>query len=145
MKTIVSILALAALLALCPKVHAQNDAIYAPVTLTNSAIVGPSAAVTCNNIIDVRKQKNVGALFLSTASSGTAITSFVFQYGVDGSLFGTNLLVIAISGTGTTPKLQTTNIDSLGFGYLKLLYITNADASATSTNTVQYALKIKAP
>lgn len=143
MKKLLSIVALVALL-LPVAAHAQTP-IYGPVTL-GSFVNLAQAATNVGYVIDCRKQESVVLGFANLMStSATDNQTIVFSRSIDGVNYGTTLYAIALAPTASTASLQLTNIHTLGAGYIKINYVTNAAATGIATNTLTYAVKISAP
>lgn len=125
--------------------HAQTPT-YAPQTLA-SCTLAASTATNLNVVIDCRKQASVTVQIAQTASaSSTAATTLVYARSVDGSKFETSLSTAAFAQTGTTEMVGITNLPTLGCGFIKILYATNAHASANLTAlSLKYGVKISAP
>ena len=148
------ILLLIAAVALCYSTQAQGP-VFAPyilATFTNLA----STATNIGAVMDVRKQANVGIQWTagSISASTTDTNSIFITYSMDGVTYTPNLETtpggptgkrITIALNNTTPVTLTTNIPTLGCGYLKLSFGTNSAATADVTNKVVYAIKTQAP
>ena len=149
MKTILSVIfAAVALLALPTLAQAQYSRVYGPQPLTlRTNYIGASTATNYNLTIDCAGQRNVTLmLHQQNDDSGTANLTYVFYGSLDNSTFATApTFSVALAANGTTAVNTLTNIDTLGYGYLRLGYITNAAASANCTNvSVSYGLKLGA-
>lgn len=124
--------------------HAQAP-IYQSQTLGTFICAG-SAATNIGYVIDCRKQDSVALQVQQRLStSGTDAQTLVVSRSVDGVNFGTALQSITITPVASTTSTVVTNIPTHGAGYIKIHYWTNAAASALSTNTIKYAVKISAP
>lgn len=112
------------------------------VSVPNVAEGGTSNALAL--VIDCRKQQQLTLQF--TVNSG--VTNEVYRLGasVDGLSYDTNHWVIGLSGATSTTTL--TNLNTLGFGYVRVDSAFNpggSPGSLTATNTLKYGLKISAP
>ncbi len=146
MKKLLLVLTAVAAIVLAGNSTAQAQApIYAPQTLGTFTVAG-STANAVGYVIDCRKQASV-TLQLQNAMSTSAVEAqtIAFSRSVDGINYSTPLQTIALVPTASATSYQVTNILSGGCGYIKINYFTNAAATAISTNTLQYAVKISAP
>jgi hypothetical protein len=158
MKNSLMVIGLLAILLACGvQVQAQTP-VYAATTLVNSATtytnIAGATATNFNYVLDVRKQAKV-TLQISQVfdGAGTANCIYYFQRSVDGITYDfasaaeQGSSVVTIAGTGNTPVVTTTNLDTGGCGYIRLAWITNASASTVNvTNLViKYGVKIQAP
>lgn len=115
--------------------------------------VAGSAATNINAVLDCRKQKDVALqIMIQPKTTATDALSFVFARSVDGVTYGANDFVVTLAPGGTAGGATTTitNIPSattMGVGYLKLMYLTNAAAAAgvVTNASVIYGVKISAP
>lgn len=142
------VLIVIALVALSTSAFAQSSIgpIYANNTLGSTACNG-STATNVAYVIDCRKQASVDLQIEAFGSGATASAqTFAFSRSTDGVTYETSLFTIGLAGPGNALGVVTTNIPTWGCGYMKINYITNANATATwITNTVKYATKIQAP
>lgn len=142
-----------AALAFCLTANAQNGApTYSFVNLTAQLPATLATTVVTNLatpvLIYAGKQHDVTIeIGIAMASSGTSNAAFTFQYSTDGSNWDTTKSnKITFAGTGATTALLTTNINTLGNGYIRLQQIDNGTALGNLTNVVfGYGLKISAP
>ncbi len=136
MKTFRILIALAS--ATCFSALAADTPAYEPTTLTlSNATVAASSATNQNSIIDCRKQRDLAvALTFKSDASGTGIMTVKLAPSVDGLKFDT-VHTVTFGGamiSAGTEITTATNFTTLGYGYYKVLYITNADGSANATN-----------
>lgn len=131
-------------------IYAAQTLISSPGTYTNAA---GSAATNYAAVIDCRKQAKVTVQITQTYDgAGTGACIYYFQRSVDGVNYDytsatMNGQAVGLAGTGNTPVTIQTNLDTLGCGYMRLAWVTNASAASVNlTNlTVKYAVKIQAP
>lgn len=116
-------------------------------TLLSFATCAASAATNINAVIDVSKQANVGiVLKQKNDASGTSAISYYFTFSVDGVTYDTVGKTVGVAAAGTATIVTLTNLNSFGAQYIKLNYITNADATANCTNlSAVYLTKISSP
>lgn len=129
---------------------AVNAQTYATQSLTVTNAVAASSTETLNQIIDCRKQKDVAVqIAFKMSSTGTGNQTFVFDRSVDGSAWNSlaaDKTTVVIAATGATLSVTTTNINTYGCGYLRLVSWQNGQAGQYATNTaVKYGIKIAAP
>lgn len=128
---------------------------YSAQTLpTSITYVSGAAGVLSNNvgtaIITCNKQQNVAIqVGVHASAASTDTTTFWFASSVDGSKFNSGyprMIPVVVANNGDNDVYATTNITVGGIGYLKLVSISNAAATAVITNLgVKYSLKINAP
>ncbi len=147
------LLSLIAVVALCYSTQAQIPTYAAQQLLnfTNTA----STATNLSAVIDCRKQASVTIQWIAGCSaSSTASNSIFLQYSVDGVNYNPTLETteggqkgkrITQHMNGITPVILTTNINTFGVGYIKVIGGTNSHATADSTNMLAYAIKIQSP
>ena len=144
MKRILLTLAILAVLTL--PALAQTP-IYGPQSLglwTNFVAASTARAVT--NVVDCAHQRNVTFQFLFKGDDAGGTVTFAFKPSVDGTTYADAVIPITLGNLAVAGTTVVTNIDTFGYGYLKLVYITNAHASANITNvTVSYGVKISSP
>lgn len=121
---------------------------YSPQAMTASSALFPIAGSTASNInltIDCRFQKTVALQVTSKSDDTAGAVAVCYQRSVDGTSYeGASWAALGTATvTGTT---LITNLDTLGCGYIKLTYLTNAHASANLTNVaLHYGVKLIAP
>ncbi len=145
-KFLVLIIGVAALLLATVNTQAQGTPIYAAQPLGTFRVAG-ATATNIGYVIDCRKQASV-AICVSNAlsTSATDVQHFAYSFSADGSRFtDAPFNVAALTPVASTPILRSTNISTAGMGYIKLEYFTNAAATAISTNTISYVIKIQSP
>ena len=131
--------------AIIPTASAQREPVYQSQTLGTVRIAG-STATNVNYVLDVRKQKDVFVQIQNNLDgAGTDAISIGFTRSVDGLVYNTVPLSIAVAPNGTALTTVFTNIATHGAAYIKINYVTNAAASNVSTNTIKYGIKIQAP
>lgn len=96
--------------------------------------------------IDTRGQQNVGLDWL-VKHSGTATTleGCQVRYSIDGSNAVGQIVAITKTPVSATTVTLTTNIQTYGYPWMIVNYITNGDADTYSTNYFKYYLKRNAP
>ena len=124
----------------CFTAQAQYRVVYGPNYLANGTnyIAGSAAKYfLTSGTFDVTQQRNL-SVFISYASDAAGDKpAFVFIPSVDGVAYASNSCVsITLPATAVTPLTIMTNLDSYGWGYWKLFYVTNSHASANITNLV---------
>jgi hypothetical protein len=154
MKKIIPLIGVAALLAtvLIPSMaRAQATPSYGPINIIATSPSTIATTVTTNlpsgNVIDCRKQRNVGLMLMfNQSSASTSNVVYTLYRSIDGTIYDTNnALTFTIASQGTTRVNYSTNFDSLGYGYYEIYSIANATALTTMTNFgVQYPNKIGA-
>lgn len=145
MKKILSLLGILALSAAMITPASAQSPTYAAQTLGTYVAAG-STASNVAYVIDVRKQAGVALQWDNQMStSATDAQTLWVSRSVDGLTYTTTLQPILLTPVASTASTITTNILSQGAGYLKINYGTNAAASAVSTNTLKYGIKISAP
>ncbi len=130
------------------EVQAQYSQVYGaqPLTLWTNKVTASAAVAFTNTVIDCHAQRNVSLQITHAVDSTGATITYAFQTSVDGTSWSTARAAIALADPGVTGTTVVTNIDTLGYGYLRLSYITNNHATAVLTNTaIVYGLKIGAP
>jgi len=137
------ILMLAAIAALTMSAEAQT---YGVQTLGSFTAVG-EAATNVAYVVDVRKQASVTLQWDRVSSgAGAQVISLAFSRSTDGSTYNSTLDSLTLASGGATATTTVTNIPTYGAGYIKIHYMTNANASTVfTTNTLKYAVKIGAP
>jgi hypothetical protein len=145
MKKILSLFGILALVAtMITSAQAQSPT-YAAQTL-GTYVASGSTASNVAYVIDVRKQAGVALQWDNQMStSATDAQTIYISRSVDGSTYSTTVQLVTLTPVASTASTITTNILSQGAGYLKINYGTNAAASAVSTNTLKYGIKISAP
>ena len=142
------LLAAAAVFALTFSASAQIPS-YGPAKVgTVSNYVAASTATNYNAVIPVQSQRNVALqITQNNDAAGTANISYVLQSSVDNVTYQTGpFAVIIVPANGTTAVTTVTNFDTVGVGYLRLQYVTNAAASANLTNfSITYGIKTLSP
>ncbi len=121
------------------------DAIYAPVILAMTNTCPAQAATNLALVVPCGKQPSVTfQLFTQMDAAGTADMYYAFVRSVDGVTYDTlNGTVVRIPANGTTAVCICTNINTGGCGFIKLLWSSNAAATAVCTNlTVNWAAKV---
>lgn len=129
--------------------HAQSYS--APIVLSTGItnIPGSTAYNASSNAIIDCTRSQVISIQVSVKSDGanTANTGYEFARSLDRSNWDTTQkITLFVPNNGTTASTCCTNINVGGVGYLKLISITNAAASAVNTNIlIQYSIKKQAP
>lgn len=136
----------AAVLFVAATSQAQSP-VYSAQSLNSSATLAASAATNVAVVIDCRKQAYVTVglkVQADAANSGNIIANY--SYSLDGSTYGTTTYNFGFAANGTTAVQSHTNLNTLGCGYIKINYLTNAAASGALTNIVlNYGIKVQAP
>jgi hypothetical protein len=150
MKKILTVLLMAALLAMSSYAQPTPSYKLAPAITYTSVAAGVSNYIGASgiNFIDCSKQQNIGISIASVgASASTAGIGFSFTPTIDGT---TNTMLTNLTSTitnflnGTTIVYWGTNLNAVGYkGFLVTSY-TNG-AALNVTNTLTYANKIGAP
>ena len=124
--------------------HAQTP-VYAAQTLGTFQQVG-SGATNVAYVLDVRKQNTVSIQWdRQSNGAGAQPVVIAFSRSNDGSTYDTTLDTISLASGGATATTTCTNISSYGAGYIKIAYMTNANANTVyTTNTLKYSIKIGA-
>lgn len=137
------ILMLAAIAALTMSAEAQT---YGVQTLGSFMAQG-AAATNVAYVVDVRKQSTVTLQWDRISSgAGAQVISLAFSRSTDGSTYNSALDSLTLASGGATATTTVTNIPTYGAGYIKIHYMTNANADTVfTTNTLKYAVKIGAP
>ncbi len=113
-----------------------------------STNVAGSAATNLAAVISCGKQASVTVQAVSrNDASGTAAMGYFFQRSVDGVSYETTGQYVTIAANGTSDAILITNLPTLGCGYIKLAYLTNAAAATVNTTNlvVKYGVKMSAP
>jgi hypothetical protein len=134
----------AVLLMLCPLALAQ----YSTATLTHG-LTNIAGAITTNLIvsavIDTTDQPNTAlqASFKLHDGVETGDVTFTFRPLVTSTTPTVTLsdLTWVVAATATTTAVATTNWPSLGYGYLKLVSIQNANTAVVTNLVVTYSIK----
>jgi hypothetical protein len=137
------------ILALCLVTAVQAQYASLPVTLEGATIAASTATNgLTSSTIDCRRQNNVAfQLRFSTDAANTgAVTAYLVK-SVDGVYLDDELYPVgAASVAAGTHVVQVTNIATAGFGWMKVLYVTNANQTANVTNlSLKYSVKRNAP
>ena len=135
----------AAVLFVAATSQAQSP-VYSAQSLNSTATLAASAATNVAVVIDCRKQAYVTVglkVQADAANSGNIIANY--SYSLDGSTYGTQQFNFGFAANGTTAAQNFTNLNTLGCGYIKINYLTNAAASGALTNIVlNYGIKVQA-
>lgn len=125
-----------------------DDRAYQAVTLGTSRIDG-STATNVAYVIDCKDQQNVAVQIIQgcTPVAQTGAIQVAYSLSVDGITYSHPVYqIFGVASSPYTTNYITTNINCQGYGYLKIQWITNANAANLFvTNTVKYAAKIGAP
>lgn len=144
MKKLLTLIGAAALLLAAISAQAQAPT-YGVQTLGTFTVNG-QAATNVAYVIDCRKQSTVTVgLVNQMSTSATDNQTIVYSRSLDGVNYQTALSTVALAPTASATSVQLTNLNTFGAGFIKINYFTNAAASAVSTNTLVYAVKISAP
>lgn len=115
-------------------------------TSTNCA---GSGATNIAKVMDVRKQANVTVSFKSrNDAAGTANVGALITYSVNGTDYdAVKGKLVTWPAVGTSDAICTTNLSTLGCGYMKIDWVTNAAAATVNTTNlvIDYGVKISAP
>ena len=145
MKKLISIVALVAFFGTIAS--AQEYGVKTLYT-TNSAtaLVGGVALVT-TGVIDCRKVDDVAVQFTAYPKTTAAdVLTLCFIPSIDGVTYSTlenQIFILTPSGTAGTASTIATNFNTLGFGYWKLSYVTNAAAAAGVITNISVKHSIK--
>ena len=126
----------------------SQERIYAPqpLTLWTNWVLASTNRLYTNTVIDCNGQRNVALQITTKVDAAGGVVTYAFQPSVDGITFADARLPIQVADPGVAGTTVVTNIDTLGYGYLRLSYITNAHATANVTNIVlKYSIKLGAP
>jgi hypothetical protein len=129
---------------------------YVEQVLVNSVSNTFSAATNIAVIAYVGKQAKVAVSIIATNDKPDAVNANILYYqrSVNGSSNTFETLLSPIGWTTTAadvspaaPRVIITNLDSLGCGYIKFPYLTNACGSGTNIGYfhLSYGVKIQAP
>lgn len=144
MKKLLAILGIAAMLSLSA---VADPPVYGPQTLSLSTnFIAASTATNFTGVVDCHAQRNVTFQFLFAADASGGTVTFAFKPSVDGITYANAVIPITLGNSAVTATTVVTNIDTFGYGYLKLAYVTNAHGTANITNLgVIYGIKMSAP
>lgn len=114
--------------------------------ITNTIAAATTNTAPVANIIKIDNQDTCGLQFrIQGDASGTGAVTLKLARSVDGTTFETApQITLATALNGTTAVVVYTNISTtfLGAaGYLKVVYIANADATANATNVLLTVIK----
>lgn len=118
-----------------------------PLGFTN---VVASTASNSTAVIHCERAQNVAvSVSFAMTAADTSNQTFVFARSYDGITAdtpATSIFSWAVAANGTTKVVASTNLPAYGLGGFRLLYVTNAAASAGMTNLLMYqTFKIGAP
>lgn len=136
MKIIKSVMAVFAILALLAMFGTRAEAQQYSVNTVRATNVAATTQVNVTNNIIATKGRFVGVGLIVTGGAGaTNAVTATFQRGLSSSIWDTTTThTLTVTGNASTQAGSLTNFDMGGFGYLRLVSITNGGASvATST------------
>ena len=135
----VAVMALATLTVFTPPAAKAQSYGVATANLTTNFLAAASAS-NSTFVVDCRYNRDLYvSLGIATDAAGTANVSAVFEFSPDNTGTNTydtshNYTLIAPAVAAGSAVITSTNWDALGAGYMKLLYVTNAAATANVTN-----------